>query len=127
MLFGEDAIWPRLGQSTMLVLTGGAAVLLYGTRMRHHASSQWLPGLGWLRRFGRLSYEVYLSHMAVVFAGVALFRASGCDEHWGFMLYPPVLAAALGLASLFGRAVTQHGGAIRFSVARQLFGSLRSR
>jgi peptidoglycan/LPS O-acetylase OafA/YrhL len=57
--------------------------------------------LGWLRSWGRLSYEIYLTHMFVVFAVVRLFRLAGGAPRWGFLWY----LLALPLCWLLGRAV----------------------
>jgi peptidoglycan/LPS O-acetylase OafA/YrhL len=60
-----------------------------------------MRGLGWLRSWGRLSYEIYLSHMFVVFAVVRLFRLSGADYRWGLLWY----LLALPSCWLLGAAV----------------------
>jgi peptidoglycan/LPS O-acetylase OafA/YrhL len=93
-----DVLWPVLGEGSLLVLTLGAAAAIVGI----HADPTprpW-PGLGWLRFGGRLSYEIYLTHMFVVFAAVGAFGALGLEKRQGMWVYLPVLAAcwALGLA-----------------------------
>ncbi len=50
--------------------------------------------------FGRMSYEIYLSHVFVVLAGAALFRWSGSDVTNGWIWFCPVLAASLALGWL---------------------------
>jgi peptidoglycan/LPS O-acetylase OafA/YrhL len=57
----------------------------------------------WLRSFGRLSYEIYLSHMFVVIAVVRLFRLAGADMKWGVLWYLP----AVPLCWLLGAAVAR--------------------
>jgi peptidoglycan/LPS O-acetylase OafA/YrhL len=48
---------------------------------------------------GSLSYELYLSHMFVVLAAVALYRALlGKEQAWTFTVYLPVLLLCFGLA-----------------------------
>jgi peptidoglycan/LPS O-acetylase OafA/YrhL len=44
-----------------------------------------------LQSWGRLSYEIYLTHMFVVFAAVRLWRAWGADMHAAAAWYVPVL------------------------------------
>ena len=47
------------------------------------------------------SYEIYLSHMFVVFAVVRIFRLTGGDLRWGFLWY----LLALPLCWLLGKMV----------------------
>ena len=54
-----------------------------------------------MRSWGRLSYEIYLTHMFVVFAVVRAYRAFGGDGRLGFLWYLP----ALPLCWLLGIAV----------------------
>ncbi|MGH8274281.1 MAG: hypothetical protein ACRES9_08540, partial [Gammaproteobacteria bacterium] len=37
------------------------------------------------------SYEIYLTHMFVVFGGVALFRSLGIGMRWGLLWYVPIV------------------------------------
>ena len=57
--------------------------------------------MNWLRSWGRLSYEIYLSHMFVVFAVVRLFKFTGGDLQPGFLWY----LLTLPLCWLLGAAV----------------------
>jgi len=108
VLFFESLLWRALGNGTMLVLTFASACLVAGLHLRaRQGRVRVLRGLGWLRSLGRLSYEVYLTHMFVVFAIVALSRASGLDERYGFLCYLP----AVLLAWLLG-ALLAHGYSI---------------
>ncbi len=112
VILAENLVWPHLGESTMLVLTAGSALLLVGLdgspRLR-------LAGLGWLRAFGRLSYEVYLTHMFVVFTALDLFHAARLPDRVGYLLYPVVLAGSLGIGVLVAHAVSQPAEAwVRF-------------
>jgi peptidoglycan/LPS O-acetylase OafA/YrhL len=61
-------------------------------------------GLNWLRSWGRLSYEIYLSHMFCVFGGLALLSWSGPTGPWRFVWYLPILVACwlLGAALSYG-------------------------
>ncbi len=104
IMLAEDLLWPFLGEATMLILTIGTAMLLLGLSVRPSLS---IPCTAWLRGFGRLSYEAYLSHMFAVFAALGLFHAASLPDRLGYVLYPCVLAAALGLAWCVARVVSQ--------------------
>ena len=102
VLFYEGLLWRSLGNGTMLVLTGATACLVLGLHWRAaQGRARALPGLGWLRSLGRLSYEVYLSHMFVVFGIVAL--AKGGDPRYAFAWYLPALLLCWLLGALLAR------------------------
>jgi peptidoglycan/LPS O-acetylase OafA/YrhL len=63
-------------------------------------------GLTWLRSCGRLSYEIYLSHMFCVFGGIALFSWSGPAGPWRFVWYPPILLACWLLGAALSNGFT---------------------
>ena len=91
----------------MLLLTLSVAALLVGLHWRQQlAPRAGRRGLGWLRAQGRLSYEIYLTHMFVVFAVVALFRAAGADLRSGFWWYLPAVALCWALGALLARYFT---------------------
>ncbi len=103
-IFG-DLLWALLRDGMMLVLTFSAALLVVGLHWRH-ASVKATPwrALGWLRSCGRLSYEIYLTHMFVVFAVVGWFKTHGAymrAGHWWYL--PSVL-----LCWLLGAAVARY-------------------
>jgi peptidoglycan/LPS O-acetylase OafA/YrhL len=88
----------------MLVLTGSAAMLIAGLHVGHKAA----PGVPsrawtWLRSWGRLSYEIYLTHMFVVFGVVGLFQSAGEDLRTGAWWYLPVLMLCWALGLAFAR------------------------
>jgi peptidoglycan/LPS O-acetylase OafA/YrhL len=98
---GGRWLWPLLHEGLMLVLTGSTLALLVAFR----AQPPRVPrGLRWLCSWGRLSYEIYLSHMFVVFAIVRVYRWSGGDPRWGFLWYLPAFVLCWGL----GTAVARH-------------------
>jgi peptidoglycan/LPS O-acetylase OafA/YrhL len=108
VLFVEGWLWKRIGDGTLLVLTFAAACIVVGLHWRGVSNRLRAPkGLGWLCSFGRLSYEIYLTHMFVVFAFVAMFKASGGELRHGFLWYLP----ALPLTWLLGAALA-HGFSI---------------
>ena len=106
VLFVEGWLWKSLGlgHGTLLVLTSSTACLAIGLHWRGASgTSRALRGLGWLRSFGRLSYEIYLTHMFVVFAFVAAFKASGGDQRYGFLWYLPAIPLTWLLGATLAR------------------------
>ncbi|RAO77056.1 acyltransferase family protein [Dyella jiangningensis] len=98
-------LWHLVHNGYMLVLTGASLCLVLAS---HGAATSeghrpW-RGVGWLRSWGRLSYEIYLTHMFVVFAVVRLHRAVEVDPAFGFLWYLP----ALPLCWLLGRWVERY-------------------
>jgi peptidoglycan/LPS O-acetylase OafA/YrhL len=89
----RGVLLPWLGHGTMLLLTTSTALSLIGMDAGHqHHTVRPLPGLGWLRSFGRLSYEVYLTHMFVVFGVQGLVLATlGENLPLGYLWYLPTL------------------------------------
>ena len=81
-------MWHLLRDGYMLLLALSALCLLLACEQRQRRGD-WHPWrvLGWLRSWGRLSYEIYLSHMFVVFAVVRLFKFAGGDLRSGFLWY----------------------------------------
>jgi peptidoglycan/LPS O-acetylase OafA/YrhL len=88
-------------------LAGSAAATLVALRWRRAlAAPRPAPASAWLRSFGRLSYEVYLTHMFVVWPVVYAWRASGLGDAWGFVFYLPALAGSWALGRLVARVVS---------------------
>ena len=105
VFFGLPYKW--LGQGSMLVLTGSAAALLLACSQLSRGVSAPL-GLQWLANMGRLSYEIYLSHMFVVLSVVAIYRnLFAPDLRWDFVVYPLAIALAVKLGALLERWVTK--------------------
>ncbi len=110
VLLVEGVVWPVLGNGTILLLTTSTAGLVVALHWRasrrpgaHRAS---LPGTRWLCTLGRLSYEIYLTHMFVVLAVVRAFRASGGDLRFGFVWYVPAVALSWALGAVVERALS---------------------
>jgi peptidoglycan/LPS O-acetylase OafA/YrhL len=99
-----DVLWKAVGNGYMLVLTLSGAVLVLGLHWNSRDGARGSRGLGWLRSMGRLSYEIYLGHMFVVFAAVGAFRALDGDVRSGAWWYPPVVFACWVLGALWARA-----------------------
>ncbi len=98
----ESWLWPRLGNGSLLLLTGGTLLLLLGFHWRPPVQRAG-AALGWVRSFGRLSYEVYLTHMFVVWPVVGGYKAFGGGPRWGILWYLPALAASWALGWLVSR------------------------
>ena len=105
--FAGTELWHSLRFEYMLVLTFSAAALVVASRWRAAVdATPPMPAFGWLRSFGRLSYEIYLTHMFVVWLVVDRFDAAGGDLRMGAAWYPPVLAGAWALGWLVARFVS---------------------
>jgi peptidoglycan/LPS O-acetylase OafA/YrhL len=98
VLFADDILWKALHEGILLVLTLSTVCLLLAFSAARQGSDSTLPGLGWLRAFGRLSYETYLTHMFVVFAVTQAFHLTGANERLGILWYPPAVALCWLLA-----------------------------
>ncbi|MEP6633699.1 MAG: acyltransferase [Luteimonas sp.] len=106
-VFG-DVLWGAIRNSYMLVLTLSAACLVLGLHWRQaRRIDKPTRGLGWLRALGRLSYEIYLTHMFVVFAVVALFKQSGSDMRNGYLWYLPAVLTCWLLGVVVARAFSE--------------------
>ena len=101
VFFGLPYKW--LGQGSMLVLTGSVAALVLACSQL--CQSVRAPmGLQWLATMGRLSYEIYLSHMFVVLSAVAIYRnLFAPDMRWNFLVYPMAIALAVMLGAALER------------------------
>lgn len=125
-------LWRSLGNGTMLLLTLSTAALLVGLDWRHRlAPRTGRRGLAWLRAQGRLSYEIYLTHMFVVYALVRVFEASGAGMASAWLWYVPGLLGCWALGAcvehwLSGPADRAVRSAFSATFMRQDASSLRS-
>jgi len=88
----DTLIWSLFGNTTMLILTICVAMLLIAFHWGWAGGSIKYWG-SWLTSCGQLSYEIYLSHMFVVFVFVYLCRAAGSDIRHGWIFYPPIIVS----------------------------------
>ena len=101
VIFADDLLWDAMRNFEMLILTGSAASLVIAAHWHARAGMDSpRPLTAWIGSFGRLSYEIYLTHMFVVFSIVALYEASGSDTRFIPLWYAVAAACcwALGVA-----------------------------
>lgn len=100
-------LWHLMHNGYMLVLTASALCLVLAS----HGMATWnnhrpLPGFAWLRSWGRLSYEIYLTHMFVVFTLVRLHTSTGSDASLSFLWYLPLLPLCWLLGHMVERCLS---------------------
>lgn len=107
----SDLVHRYLFKSGLYGLCLGTCLMLLAFHSRPPAPRR---GLRWLARAGRLSYELYLSHMFIVLATVGLYRALlGGVQTWTFTVYLPVLFFCHILALLLERVTAKWTPKIR--------------
>lgn len=100
----EDQLWHWFSNGTILLLTFSAMCLILAFHWSAALSNPpRMPGFGWMCSCGRLSYEIYLTHMFVVIAMLALFHRAGAAIRWGVLWYAPTIAACWVLGWLVAR------------------------
>lgn len=92
-------LWQAMRDGYLLVLTGSALALVEASAWSRSFWTRW-RGLGWLRSWGRLSYEIYLTHMFVVYAIVRVYKTTGGDITHGYLWYLPALPMCWALGKL---------------------------
>jgi len=115
----EEALWHAVHNGFLLVVAASGAALCAASAWRaaDRRASARAPFEGLLhaagaplRSFGRLSYEIYLTHIFVMWPVVDAFKAAGSPP-WAVV---PALALALalawGLGGLYARAWTVPAG-----------------
>ena len=99
-------LWRALHDGVMLMLTLATLCLLVGMAAPS-STPRHVRGFGWLESWGRLSYEIYLTHMFVVFAAVRLWHVTGGAPRAGLWWYLPVLVLAWALGWLVACGISQ--------------------
>ncbi|WP_312550262.1 acyltransferase [Massilia sp.] len=106
-----ELVHRHLFQSSLYWMCIGACLLLFAFQAHPPAPRR---GLRWLARMGEMSYELYLSHMFVVLAAVAIYRAQlGENQDWTFAIYLPVLVLCYALAGALARMTAHIGRGVR--------------
>ena len=103
VMFSGGWLWHTLHDGYLLVLIGAAVCLVLASPEQGRA---WRC-LGWLRRMGRASYEIYLTHMFVVFTLVGAARATGTDRERAWLWYPPVVLLSWLLGAWVARGFSE--------------------
>lgn len=86
------------------ILALGVGLVLLWMHHRHARGEQGRKrSLRWLTHLGQYSYEIYLTHMFVVFAGVAIFRYLGLAGAWVYALYLLVTLVSYALGAAVAR------------------------
>ena len=102
--FGSE-VWKVMGGHSMLLLCLSACLLVFAAQ-RLSPRPRW--GWHWLANMGRLSYEIYLSHMFVVLTVCTAYRAYfGENMRWTFLVYIPVVVACLLFGMILERWVSK--------------------
>ena len=105
VLFAGRWLWHALGNGYMLVLTGASACLVLAAWAAPDGRHAWATG--WLRSLGRWSYEIYLTHMFVVFAVVGVVRGTGLDSASAWLVYVPTVVLSWALGGLVARVLSE--------------------
>jgi peptidoglycan/LPS O-acetylase OafA/YrhL len=101
VFIGMRWLWPLLQDGVMLLLTFSAVCVLIACAQQPSARP-W-KGLGWLHRWGALSYEIYLTHMFVVFSVVGCFHAFSGELRHAWLWYLPAMPLCWLLGSVVER------------------------
>ena len=89
----------RTGLDVTLLSFGVALMCLCFTQANQPGAIQW----AWLRWFGRNSYEVYLTHMMVVFPILAISRRLDPHSHWAPVSYVTMIFVSGAFGALIAR------------------------
>jgi peptidoglycan/LPS O-acetylase OafA/YrhL len=101
--FGSE-LWRTIKDHMMLLLCISACFLVFAA---DRLQPKIVFGFGWLAKMGRLSYEIYLSHMFIVLSVCAAFRAlMGEDMRWSFSVYIPTIVACVLFGAVLERWVS---------------------
>lgn len=100
----EENLWHWIGHGVFLLLTFSGGCLVLGFHLHMRAVPGWrMKGTGWLQSYGRLSYEIYLTHMFVILAVLRVFKAGHASLWWGVLWYTPAMALAWVLGWLVAK------------------------
>lgn len=101
VIFAGSGVWHLIRDGNLLLLTISAACVLLAVHAKRLATPGYLATLtSWIGACGRLSYEIYLSHMFVVYSAVSLFKQYGADYRFGFAWHGGALILSLLLGTV---------------------------
>lgn len=104
----EQQIWRWLHWNTLLLLTVSAAALVLACHWHTAEHPAWkIPGTGWLQSFGRLSYEIYLTHMFIVLTILSFYYRLNGTPHYGIAWYLPAILGSWVLGWMVARLYSQ--------------------
>lgn len=103
VMFSGGWLWHAIHEGYLLVLIGAAVCLVLSAP----EGGRVLPGTMWLRSMGQASYEIYLTHMFVVFSLVGIARMTGTDTAAGWIWYVPTLGLCWMLGWLVSRYLSE--------------------
>ncbi|PWU14301.1 MAG: hypothetical protein C5B49_13395 [Bdellovibrio sp.] len=95
--------WQLIHDATLLFLTMATASLLYCLSLPLSLPPRPLRATGWLRSMGRLSYEIYLVHMFVVWPVVDYCKIANIDPIYNLLWYSLAILGSWGLGWLIAR------------------------
>jgi peptidoglycan/LPS O-acetylase OafA/YrhL len=108
VLFDGRGVYKVVNEGYGLVLATSGALLVSSAYWRQvRAPQARLPGLGWLCSAGRLSYEIYLSHMFCVFGWLGVAAYLGLPPSLGFVTYMVILPSCWLLGLALARGLSQ--------------------
>ena len=91
----------QFGLNVSLLELGVALMLIaFGTNTGNAIAAR---GTGMIRLLGRASYEIYLTHMFVVFGAMLVFKSVSGDPARAPVWYVGIVAASAGLGLLVWR------------------------
>ena len=108
IVFAGSTIWHLLRDGYLLVLTLSAASLVLGWHWQARVERPYAFAVfNWVASCGRLSYEIYLTHMFCVFTVVDLATAIGTDPSLGSLWYIPAVASSWLLGWIVARGFSE--------------------
>jgi peptidoglycan/LPS O-acetylase OafA/YrhL len=103
VLVVEDRVWAFLGNGTMLVLTTSVGCLVVAMHWSPKIGASRWAGPAWMRSFGRLSYEIYLTHMFVVLGVLRFVHFGTSNVRFGFLWFVPAVLLSWALGWMVAR------------------------
>lgn len=93
----------RAGMDVTLLSLGVALMCMCFAQENRPGRMEW----AWLRWFGRNSYEVYLTHMMVIFSVLAIMHRLDPDSRWAAASYIVMMFASGAFGTLIARCFSE--------------------